>query len=70
MARNRLNQAGNAPVAQRIERRFPKPGAQVRLLAGALVSACEIPQRNGPEPVEAFSECDRSEHEGDGILWL
>jgi hypothetical protein len=24
-----------APVAQRIERRFPKPGAQVRLLAGA-----------------------------------
>ena len=37
MARNRLNQAGNAPVAQWIEQRFPKPRALVRFRPGALL---------------------------------
>ena len=36
MVRKRLNQAANAPVAQWIEQRFPKPRAQVRFLPGAL----------------------------------
>src|SRR5262245_19391519 len=35
MARNRLVQAGSAPVAQWIEQRFPKPRAHVRFMPGA-----------------------------------
>jgi hypothetical protein len=39
MVRKRLNQAANAPVAQWIEQRFPKPRAQVRFLPGAFQSS-------------------------------
>jgi hypothetical protein len=35
MAAKRLEKAKNAPVAQWIEQRFPKPRAQVRFLPGA-----------------------------------
>jgi hypothetical protein len=36
---NRLEQAENAPVAQWIEQRFPKPRALVRFRPGALLDA-------------------------------
>jgi hypothetical protein len=38
MARNRLNQAEKAPVAQWIEQRFPKPRALVRFRPGATLA--------------------------------
>jgi hypothetical protein len=38
MARNRPNQAENAPVAQWIEQWFPKPRAHVRFVPGAFPS--------------------------------
>jgi hypothetical protein len=49
---NRLKQAKNAPVAQWIEQRFPKPRAQVRFLPGAFRSSRHIPLEAG-----FFTEC-------------
>ena len=40
MVRKRLNQAANAPVAQWIEQRFPKPRAHVRFMPGASLCSC------------------------------
>ena len=42
MSRERLEQAGNAPVAQWIEQRFPKPRAHVRFVPGALSNLLSI----------------------------
>jgi hypothetical protein len=42
MPRNRLEQAQNAPVAQWIEQRFPKPRAHVRFMPGASRSGGQL----------------------------
>src|ERR1041385_7956196 len=49
----------SAPVAQRIERWFPKPGAQVRVLAGAHVATTKANRSSGRDRKRG-SECSWS----------